>query len=527
MTGDKRWLWVAVIGMTLIGLCLRVLMFREAAFGDELSTLWIIRGNDPFGVISTVYSDAEITPPLFFVLAKVGAWIFGATISGVRSPSLAAGVLIIPAAYLVGVRMLGRRGALYATAIATVSPLLVYFSGIARAYAVMLLLLFVATWFLLEATTGKGRNWAWFGWAIAGCLAVYSHYTAALAIGGQLIWVLWFFPALRWRAIAFGGLMVLLYLPWVSGFRADLDSPTSHILREIQGSGFTAKWDATKLLLFLRVDQNSPGFFGRPDLIIGSIGFLVGAGAILASLVRGRFEPPAPELRRGMWLALLMPATVLLGELLLLAAGNDIYGERNLTAAWVGIPFAIAALGLLAGPRWGIAAVALVVVAYSYSTAHLLNPANSTLAFDKVAAEIRATEDEGGTILDQAFLSPAPLSALDGYLETDLPEFQITNLEDRPDFIDGLFSEVDAPAIAARAFDTDGPVRLLTAGELTRPVEHADGSITFHTGVLAGSQTVTIPAGWRIEKQTEHPGLEPLVLTTFVRDEKGRETTGE
>lgn len=518
MSLDKRWLWIAVIGMTLIGLCLRVLMFREAAFGDELSTLWIIRGNDPWGVISMVHSDAEITPPLFFVLAKLGAWLFDTTISGVRSPSLVAGVLTVPAVYLVGLRMLGRRGALYATAIATVSPLLIYFSGLARAYAVMLLMLFVATWFLLEATSGKGRNWAWFGWAVTGCLAVYGHYVAAPAIAGQLIWILWFFPALRWRALAFAGLMVLLYVPWMSGFVADLDSPTSHILREIQGTGFVAKRQATELLFFLRVDQGGPGFFGRPDTLIGSIGILVAVAAIVVSLVRGRFVRPQPEQRRGMWLGLLMAATVILGELFLLLFGNDIYGTRNLTAAWVGIPFVFASLGLLAGPRWGMVAVTLIVVGYCFSSVHLLNPANSTLAFDKVAADIRATEDRGGTILDQAFLSPAPLSALDGYLETDLPEFQITNLEDRPDFINGLFAPVDAQAITNRAFDTEGPVRLLTAGEFTRPVEHADGSITYDTGVLADSQTVTIPPGWRIESRTVHPGLEPLTLTIFVRD---------
>ena len=117
---SKRWIWGLVGTLFLAGLVLRLLMLRESAWGDEMSTLWIIRGNDFFGVISTVNSDAEISPPFFFLLAKVSSWIFGQTPTGIRIPSFVAGVLAVPMFYLVGIRALGRRAALYATAIAAV-----------------------------------------------------------------------------------------------------------------------------------------------------------------------------------------------------------------------------------------------------------------------------------------------------------------------------------------------------------------------------------------------------------------------
>ena len=138
--------------LALAGLVLRFFACSEAAFGDELSTLWIVENNDLFGVISIVHSDAEITPPFYFVLAKITS-IFGPTISSVRLPSLLAGVATLPLVYAAGCRMIGRRGALAATTVATVSPFLIYFSAQARNYAVMIFLLVLATVLILEATS--------------------------------------------------------------------------------------------------------------------------------------------------------------------------------------------------------------------------------------------------------------------------------------------------------------------------------------------------------------------------------------
>ena len=59
----------AVLVLTLLGFGLRVAVSQQDLFADELSTYWIVATNDLGGVISTVNSDAEITPPLSFVVA--------------------------------------------------------------------------------------------------------------------------------------------------------------------------------------------------------------------------------------------------------------------------------------------------------------------------------------------------------------------------------------------------------------------------------------------------------------------------
>ncbi|MCB0831091.1 MAG: glycosyltransferase family 39 protein [Solirubrobacterales bacterium] len=514
---SKRWIWGLVGTLFLAGLVLRLLMLRESAWGDEMSTLWIIRGNDFFGVISTVNSDAEISPPFFFLLAKVSSWIFGQTPTGIRIPSFVAGVLAVPMFYLVGIRALGRRAALYATAIAAVSPFLVYFSANARAYSVMILLLLAATWCLLAATSENGRTWHWVGWSVAGCLAVYSHYTACLAIAGQLVWVLWFFPALRLRALAFTGLMVLLFLPWIGGFKADLDSPTSDILQAIQGSGFDRKWNAIKDLFFLWIANSKPGFFHRPDMLIGLAGVLVATLAVIVRLARGSLPRPPAERARGVWLAVLMVGSVFVIELLMLAAGTDIFGARNLAPVWAGLPLLIAAGLAAAGPRWGPVALVLVLAGFSVTTARLLDPAKTSISYEKAAESIESDQDRGGAVLDAAIVSPAPLTPLDGYLDTDLREFRMTNIEDRPDFIKDIFRGYDPQQIADQAFDTAGPVRVVTLGEGSAPVRDGQGGYSF----LASGTEVLVPAGWREQKRVSFEGVEQLSVSTFVRSGRG------
>ena len=72
-------------------------------------------------VVSIVHTDAEITPPLYFVASWLTTRI-DLTPELLRAPSLLAGAATIPLVYLLGVRTVGRRAALVATALTTFSP---------------------------------------------------------------------------------------------------------------------------------------------------------------------------------------------------------------------------------------------------------------------------------------------------------------------------------------------------------------------------------------------------------------------
>src|SRR3954470_16224835 len=102
-----------LVALTLLGVILRTVVGPQDLFGDELSTHWIIAGHNLGGVISTVHTDAEITPPLYFSLAWLSTRI-AFTPELLRAPSLVAGAATIPLVYLIGVRTVGRRAALVA-----------------------------------------------------------------------------------------------------------------------------------------------------------------------------------------------------------------------------------------------------------------------------------------------------------------------------------------------------------------------------------------------------------------------------
>ena len=69
---SERVAWVIVAAIAAIALIPRLTHFGGSYLGDELSTLYIVKGQSLGDVISSVQSDAEISPPLYFVLG----WLF-------------------------------------------------------------------------------------------------------------------------------------------------------------------------------------------------------------------------------------------------------------------------------------------------------------------------------------------------------------------------------------------------------------------------------------------------------------------
>src|SRR5215218_3094953 len=100
MPGPRTPLLV-VAALTALGLGLRLALLGQSLFADELSTWRIVSTHGLGGVVSTVHSDAEITPPLYFVLAWLTTRL-DLTPELLRAPSFLAGVAAIPLVYLLG-----------------------------------------------------------------------------------------------------------------------------------------------------------------------------------------------------------------------------------------------------------------------------------------------------------------------------------------------------------------------------------------------------------------------------------------
>src|SRR4051794_13303289 len=225
-----------VVALTLLAAVLRIELARQSLFADELSTYWIVAQHGLGDVVSIVHTNAEITPPLFFVLSWLGAQVSHAP-EWIRSPSVIAGVATVPLVWALGRRTVGKHAALVAAALVTLSPFMQYYGSEARGYALAMALVVLSTLAMLLAVDGGRRRW-WVVSALASAGAMYSHYTVAFALVAQLAWVLWAYPEARKAALLANVGAAVLFLPWLSGLRNDLNSPTQDILSAL--SPFTA-----------------------------------------------------------------------------------------------------------------------------------------------------------------------------------------------------------------------------------------------------------------------------------------------
>ncbi len=140
------------------------------------------------GTMHRVWTS-ESTPPLYYLFAWLWSHLFGVREVGLRSLSALFGTATVPVAYLAGRELLGRRTGLAVAAIVAVSPILVWYSQDARAYALLVLLSTAALVFFLRARrSGSARDLGW--WAAFSALALATHYFAVFPLAVEAVWLL-------------------------------------------------------------------------------------------------------------------------------------------------------------------------------------------------------------------------------------------------------------------------------------------------------------------------------------------------
>ena len=321
-----------VAGLTAVGIAVRVVVVQDSLFADELSTYWIVSTNGLGGVISTVHTNAEITPPLYFVLAWLTTRL-DVTAELLRAPSFVAGIAAIPLTYVLGLRTVGRRAALVATAITALAPFAIFYSTEARGYELMVVLVMASTLAMLTAVDGGRARW-WIAYAACSCAAVYTHYTAVFALGAQLMWLLWAHPEARRPALLANLAAVAAFAPWFSGLSADINSPTTKILGELEPFTFhTVRVVLGHWLigypLALSTLSDLPGNLALALLVLG-----VALAAFGLAPTRLRRRPLRDRLRTRLTLIVLLLLSAPVGEAAFSLFGTDVFGTRNLAVSW-------------------------------------------------------------------------------------------------------------------------------------------------------------------------------------------------
>ena len=173
---------VGLAALTAGGAALRFSTLRVQSFWlDEAVTHSLVTRS--LSSMLSAIPHSESTPPLYYLLAWVWVRIFGAGEAGLRSLSAVFGTATIVLLALIARRLAGNRAALAAAALAAASPLLLWYSQEARAYALLVALCALSLWCLLRED--------WRGWALAAALALATHYFAVFIVVPELGWLVW------------------------------------------------------------------------------------------------------------------------------------------------------------------------------------------------------------------------------------------------------------------------------------------------------------------------------------------------
>ncbi|HEY1775089.1 MAG TPA: glycosyltransferase family 39 protein [Solirubrobacteraceae bacterium] len=225
MTARRRdaWTW-AVVAVVVAGAVIRFATLDvQSMWLDEAVTHSLVTRS--FGAMLSAIPHSESTPPLYYVLEWVWARVFGFGAVGLRSLSALFGIATIVVLAAIAGRFGGRRAALAAAAAATFSPLLIWYSQEARAYALLVLLCALTVLCLVRSD--------WRGWALAAAAALGTHYFAVFIVIPEALWLLWRHgrrsrrAALSLAAVAVVGAALLpLAIVQASGNRARFISAT-------------------------------------------------------------------------------------------------------------------------------------------------------------------------------------------------------------------------------------------------------------------------------------------------------------
>lgn len=426
----------AVLVLTVIGIIIRLSSFRDSLFADEISTYYIVHGHSLSRVLQLVHSNQEVSPPLYFISAWLTRGILSSGQESIRIPSMVAGIAAIPLTYLLGAWTVGKRAALIAAAIVTFAPFLIFYSSQARPYMLMTTLALCSTLCLLRALDRERIGW-WVGYALFSCAAAYTHYTVFYLLVAQLVWAFWTRPEARIKLVVANIAALLLYIPWIGGFRADLHGPNS-----ISGfisfglpairSEMLQWWLGNPLSSIAKVPGRTWEWLAGLALVIAAV------SAVARAIVTRSRRDQRARLSRS-WsgpstrpvLVVVLAFATAAGVALQSAIGADVWSAQNLIASWPALAVLVGLI-LYSAPRpIRLVCTGVVLVTFVLSGVHLANsPQLHRSDVTAVAVYLEHHESPGDTIVNLPFFGN-PLSELDTALtDTGQPVYVPGNYED-------------------------------------------------------------------------------------------------
>ncbi len=230
---SSRTLFAAFGVLLVLAAALRFygLAYRDLWF-DEL-------GSVALAATGNLWESEGGNPPLYFALLRIWLRLVGADIAAVRAMSALFGIASVAAVFWVAVELrLPSAARWWGAFLLACSPLHLYYSQEARAYALLVLLMLLAMGSFLRAIRAGNRSW-WVAHGLSVVAGLYTHnmmipmvsafWVAAVILGA---------PRARWRALALThALAAVAYLPWLPRLWQQAEGDSHHWIADLMGEG--------------------------------------------------------------------------------------------------------------------------------------------------------------------------------------------------------------------------------------------------------------------------------------------------
>ncbi|CAN5621895.1 hypothetical protein BH23CHL2_BH23CHL2_06040 [soil metagenome] len=209
------WLhYCLLVAIVAVGGYLRLtLLNQQSLWFDEADI--VVRAQRSWSEILSTFTVQGENGPLYNVMLAVWIRVAGISETAVRFPSAVAGVLALPAIYLLGRRLAGPQAGLISAGLLAFSPYHIWYSQEAKMYSIIALLAILSTLLLVEAISSGNRR-LWIAYVAVTTIMFYTHVASVLMFGAQAVFVLAIYRRWKWQARAVviaGAALTVPYLP--------------------------------------------------------------------------------------------------------------------------------------------------------------------------------------------------------------------------------------------------------------------------------------------------------------------------
>lgn len=304
---------------------------RESLWNDEAWTAWAIRSPFVRDILQRV--EADVHPPLYFLLLGGLGRFTGDSVLALRWPSALFSAIGLAATYGLGKRMFDRRTGIIALILLGTTSFFVYYAREARMYSLLMALAAVATWFYVRWRS-KSSVWRTTLYSLAMAALLYTHYAGIFIIASHILHasITQLYPPTRFRSKRFRLLVpyvmaAVLFAPWVPTFLTQMRSnPNGPLAIPVP-----TNW-ATVAALILILTGGSWGLTVAPFILGTAISRVRQHGSTILLLVVWLLVTPIGLLALNRWFAPVYQVRYTIG---MLPAGALLvaYGLRH-----VGLP---------------------------------------------------------------------------------------------------------------------------------------------------------------------------------------------